>query len=313
MSFYSQWIKDPKFSSVVWVCGGEFVLTDEVVERFKSAYSLDSMHFTVLDATQMSQGRLWDALWQRPIIEDSRHLTVVYGAQEIVDLTPMKSWLQEFKTSFPQTGVCFVSEADNFPECSFLKPPKVTPIRCSRLSPEDAVKWVKCQSTLSERSARLLLEHVGGSLRGAKEVCDKINRALEPSSLLVLNSDQIKAFVAESPSEFTDALMSLDRTRALASVALLSKEDRYKSVSLLELRISQMAKLQRALKHKKLTGQELSKIPGVPFPVVKDFMPVTKFYSDSRILSCRQQLTLVDHYHNQGIYEGVLESLVALW
>lgn len=311
MTFYSQWIKDTKLSSIVWVCGSERTLVNEVVVHVKSGWSINDINFTLLDATQSVN--VWDELWQRPLIEDSARLILVYNCHALADLTPMKSWLTEFKTSFPQTTVCFISEDDNLPEDSFLKPPKVTPIRCSRLSPEDSVKWVKRQAPLSERSARLLLDHVAGSLEDAKQVCDKINRALDASSLLNLTSEQIKAFIAETPSDFVDALMCLDKERALTTVSLLSNDERYKVVSTLEFRLSQLAKLQRLLKREKLTGQALSKIPGIPYPVVKDLLPSVKFYNDSRILACRQQLTLADHYHNQGVYYGVLESLVALW
>lgn len=311
MSFYSQWIKDTKLSSVVWVCGSEQVLIDEVVSYVKSSWMLNDMNFSIIDARQSSN--VWDELWQRPLMEDFPRLVLVLNAQELTDLTPMKSWLSEFKTSFPQTTVCFVSEDDAPPEVDFLKPPKVTVVRCSRLSVEDSVKWVKRQTPLSERSARLLLDHVAGSLEDAKQVCDKINRALDVSSLLNLTSEQIKAFISETPSDFVDALMCLDKERALTTVSLLSMDERYKVVSTLEFRLSQLAKLQRLLKREKLTGQALSKIPGIPYPVVKDLLLCVKFYNDSRIIACRQQLTLADHYHNQGVYSGVLESLIALW
>ena len=311
MSFYSQWVKESKLSSVIWVCGLERVLVDEVVRHVKSGWLLNDMNFTTVDAAQCAN--VWDELWQRPLMEDFPRLIIVLNAQEITDFNLMKSWLSEFKTSFPQTTVCFISEADTLPEASFLKPPKVTPIRCSKLSPEDSVKWVKKQACISERSARLLLEHVAGSLEDAKQVCDKINRAIGSSELLTFTSEQIKSFIAETPSDFIDALMCLDKQRALTTLSLMSNEDRYKVVSTLELRLSQLTKLQRLLKKEKLVGQALSKIPGIPYPVVKDLLPAIKFYNDSRLLSCRQQLTLVDHYHNQGIYTGVLESLVSMW
>lgn len=313
MSYFSQWSKDKKLSSVVWVCGPEEVLVDEVVRYVKNYKVFSALDSVVMDASQLSSSELWDELYQRPIMEDSARLVLVHNAQDISDLGRMKHWIKEFPTSFPNTFACFISHSDAVPETSFLKPPKVTVVKCSSLSAEDCVRWVKSISALSERSARNVLDHVAGSLEDAKQVCEKINRSIGSSSLVTLTDQQIKSFVAETPSEFTDALMSLDKPRAFISVSSMSDEEKYKAVSILELRISQLSKLQRVLRTSKPTGQELAKIPGLPFPVVRDLLPVSKFYSSSRVLSCRQQLTLVDCYHNQGVYSGTLEALVALW
>lgn len=313
MSYYSQWVKDRKLSQVVWICGAERIIVEEVAQYVQTSRTFNTLNACALDACQQSPAEIWDSLFQRPLMEDLPRLIMVENAQELEDFSRLKDWIKDAATAFPGVVVCFVSQEDTPPEISFFKPPKVTVVRCSKLAIEDSVKWVKRRSSLSERSARMLLDHVAGSLEDAKQVCDKINRCLGQSSLITLTPEQIKSFIVETPSEFTDALMCLDKVRAFISASTLSNDDKYKVVSSLEIRISQLARLQRILKDQKLTGQQLAKIPGIPYPVVKELLPVSKFYSPARILSCRQQLTLVDYYHNQGIYQGTLESLVTLW
>jgi DNA polymerase III delta subunit len=263
MTYYSQWSKDRKLSSIVWVCGSERVLVEEIVQHVKNSRTFSALDSAVLDASQLTESQLWDELYQRPIVEDSNRLVLVYGSQEISDFTRMREWVRDFPTCFPTTVVCFISDDDAPPETTFLKPPKVTVVKCSKLSQEDCVRWVKSISPLSERSSRAVLDHVAGSLEDAQQVCNKIKRSMGSSPLVSLTNEQIKSFIAETPSEFTDALLSLDKQRAFVSINYMSDDEKYRAVSILESRLSQLSKLQRILRTSKPTGQELSKIPGI--------------------------------------------------
>lgn len=312
MSFYSQWIKSPKVAQVNWICGSERVLVDEVITHIKCETSPSMLNRSIVDMSKSSSADLHNVLNQHPIMTGEPSLIIVYNADKIENLEVLKEWLKDSKSVFPEVVVCFVSENENLPDVPFLKPPKVSVVRCSKLSNEDLVLWVKRNSPLSDRSARSLLEHVAWSLHDSRSLCRKLSAVLEGKTLVNLPLEALLALIDETPSDFVDALMSLDKERAYSAIKSMSNEEKYKVVSILDVRLTQLSKLQRVLAVK-TTGRELSKIPGVPFPVVKDLLPISRYYSNSRIVSCRQQLAIVDSYQSQGIYPGTLECLVALW
>lgn len=312
MSYYSQWIKSPKVSQVNWVCGSERILVDEVVNFIKAKVSPNVLNRSILDMSKSTSGDLSNVLNQHPIMASESSLILIQNAHKIEDLNCLKTWLRESKTIFPEVVVCLMSEEENIPDVTFLKPPKVSVVKCSKLSNENLVLWVKRNSPLSDRSARSLLEHVAGSLQDSHGLCRKLSATLQGKTLVNMPLEALLALTDETPSEFVDAIMSLDKARAYSAIKSMSSDEKYKVISTLDLRLTQLSKLQHLLTAK-VTGSELSKIPGVPFPVVKELLPISRYYSSSRIVSCRQQLAIVDSYQNQGMYKGTLESLVALW
>jgi len=309
MSYYSQWIKQPKSNQISWVLGSETVLIDEVVQFLK--FSVKGVS-TVLDLSEMSESAMFDRLFQHSLVDTEQKFVLVRTAEKITDFGKLKLWLGLSKTTFSNIRVCFVSYSDEIPEDYVFKTSKIMIVKCSKLNPEDLVKWTKRQAPISDRSVRAILDHTAGSLADTKSVCDKLSTILDASKINNVSSGMIAMLADETPSEFVDAVLSIDKPRAIKSIDHLSQDDRYRIVALLDTKLSQLVKLQGLLRSKKV-GRELAHIPGLPYPVVQQLIPVCKFYSSSRISNCRQYLALVDAYHNQGVYSGTLESLVALW
>ena len=200
MAFYSQWVKDKKISQLIWICGTEPILRAEVLDYFRKCTPVSALNFAVLDLESITEAQLWNIINQRTIIDVEERLVVVKNCQHLEDLTPLKEWLAESKNSFPNTHLCFISEDDAPPDVGFLKPPKATVVRCSKLSSEDMVVWVKRNSPLADRSARVLLEHVAGVFEDARVMCAKITAVLPGQSSVVLSSEMLACLLYTSPS-----------------------------------------------------------------------------------------------------------------
>lgn len=310
MATYAQWIKSCKLSQAAWIYGTEQILQEDVLSRLKIIIGAGEFNSYYFYADANTETEIWYQTRQRTISENSPKLIVVRDAEKLKDWENLREWLEDYRKSLPDTSLIFISNSD--PSIPEIKAPKVTLIKCNNLKSADLVQWVGEKSGLSENSSRLLLDHTAGNLEDTMNICLKVSAIFPEAADLDLTLKVLKSLADETVSDFVDALISFDKVRAVTSLKLLTMEDRYKAVGSLDLRLTQLSKLQD-LSVRKLSAKDLATIPGVPYNVVKDLLPTLKYYNSKRIAECRKYLALVDSYQQRGVEEGVLELAVANW
>jgi len=310
MATYSQWKESKKVSQVTWIYGTEIVLKEEILEDLKILIGASSFDYESHHASSLTEASIWLSCKQRSIGEDAPRVVLIRQADSLTDWFELEEWLTDWKKVLPNTYLVFMATDD--PPISSLRAPKAVLIKCNSLNKEDMIVWVKRNSGLSDSSAKILIEYCNGNLEDMANLCRVVSAVSDVESNVTLTSHFLASITDETASSFVDALVTLDKPRALSSIFYLTSEDKYKIISLLDIKLTQIFKL-KTLLNKKLSLKEIAATSGIPFNVIKELLPSLKLYNDTRIAQCRKFLSLVDSYQQSGIETGILEALVASW
>lgn len=294
----------------MWVWGPEQVLKDEVASWVRSALSASDVDRFVFDLSERNEDELWDTLYHHSLMGGASRLVQVLHADLISQLHKLDEWLTLGRKSMPSTHLLML--ADGEPISPTIKHPMATVVKCSIASPADRIRWAMEAGSLSEMTARTLLTHKNDSLDEVSNVCRKIRSVFPGATGVDLSQAALEALEDEKPSDFVDALLSGDKKRAIKSLEYTNSDSLFKTLSFIEYQLRQIDKLSDVLvKHP--IGKKLEPVPGFTFIQVKNLLPLTRVYSSSKLTHCRQMLTLIDSYARQGVSEGLLEMLVAIW
>lgn len=316
MSTYDQWKKAydrGSVSRVVWVCGSESLLMDEIVSSqlvFSGAPEFSRFEVSAKDLRSVREALFSPSLYD----ETSKHI-LVSDAELLASSSLLIEWLDQFK-EHPLTWVTFLSAKSNFPFLdedrtilpsfweSLKKRGRV--VRCLPLSEKSGVLWVQRRLPCLDGEARYLMERCNGDLRTAASVCFKLS---------VLDASPSKGIVdmltpRMSSGEYVRDLLQLKKDAALLSLPVQSEVAA--TLSLLSTRLGTMEKLYKLLTQRK-TFRDIAAGDEVSLFLAKDLYYSSKHYPPAQIFRRRKLLAEISSLHNRGGADSALLALTALW
>ncbi len=317
MATYTQWrraVDKNETRRVTYVCGPQRVLVDDVADTTRALVGAGVLD---TDSTTGTDRERWAKAFQHPMTPGGNRLLVVRDAEKITSWAPFSSWIAGLRT-LPGVYLLFVSGEDDLPRTGSskrapvkehieaMRPPRGHVVRCTELSEDDAVAWVKARSPLDDSTARHLLTRVAGHLGDAAAVCAKLS-VFGPVQVSPAIVDQLVE--ARPADDFADSLLAGDKAAALAHIPALSDTDLTKLVALLDQRLDLFTQLWEA----QAQGRYGRAVTGVNPYLVRKYTPLVKHYQPHRRARCRQVLAVVDDAVRSGSRSGVWEVLVALW
>jgi len=341
------------FKRVTWVCGSERVLVEELVDLYRALVGASEMERSILVAGSDTDREVWAAVNQYPFQTGANRLVVVRDADRIKRWKPLKEWLSTTR-QMPTNHILFVSseptlqykpvegggvdsrgkpkvelvahlrwiaDASNGALYECRKPAATVPVdsktrRPVRSGPPDIVLWVQRHVRADDKADAYLLQRVGGDLSRARAVCSKAQ--LFRGDLTEPVVDELAAEFL-SDEDFADALLNLNKPRALLSLDQMSERDYSRTIGFLDSQLESLHRLNRALRQGARSNLELVSASGLDSFVVMRLRGVAKVYDYARVKHARRVLTVADDALRSGSIEGagardgVMESLIALW
>lgn len=316
MASYSQWARHKSLGRLIWLCGSERMLCEEIVSYARSQHA----DVVTLVAGDDAERDIWALCAQIPADREVTRLVVVRCAQRLKRLQE----IEELSDARDLHGlrVLFHSEDADFPQArtddgAVLVPPLARLrdsrsgqiIRCG-LSDESAdwvVAWASAQ--LGGAGAVLgsyLLEATGHDLTKAANCARKLALARIP-----VTRDNI-ALVAQASPEFVDAVLAGRRTAALEAATRLTHDQLGRIIGLLALRLDTLGALYAA-KLQGLTARETAIKAGVPTYLQQQYKEAAASYTPARVEACRAVLAVADDAWHSGVTEGLPEAIAVLW
>jgi hypothetical protein len=318
MASYGQWVTSSTKngpSRLTWVCGEARILVNEVIGVTANAIGAD-------DTEQWRAGKdresdIWSAVLSIPATGYKR-LIVVRDAERLKDWKQLACWL-DARAQMTGSYVLFESGEHDFPKD---KDGKMAPpadmlrdstlgqiIRCSPLSPEDAVAWVTRQlPAVSEWQARHLLFRASGDL-------GEVRGVLAKAGLFGgrITDEALDLLCAELPGDFADRLILRDLPGAMLAADTMDASSFGYSMGYLTSRLELLSVLHRAGLDNTSMKDVISKL-GVPaFLAVKYRRVATAEYGESRVRRAWLALSAAEDAHKSGVSAGVAEVLVSSW
>lgn len=286
---------------VIYVCGSERVLIDEVVSDIWSLIDPPDYSCSRLTAGEISDRAVWEIGHQISLAPSNR-LIQVREAQRIQDWKPLRIWMDSQARWYPNEYLLFVSSEEKPPEEEDLRSAIVD---CKRPNDETLVRWIqdKCPG-LGADVATHLLTRTGYDLIRVANVCAKLVLFPGPFGNGVVDD----LCELEPLDGFVESLLMLDRRSAALAAATVPAYSLGRVVGLLDSRLDAMGALKATM-----GARELAAFPGLPASLAKKYVTVVKDYDSNRILRRRKVLSVIDEAINNGARVGVLESLCALW
>lgn len=322
MATWAQWrvhADSGEVRKVTWVCGSERVLVEEVVDHVRATLACSDLDRACYDAGSTPDKEIWASINQYSLEPGAKRLTVVRDAEKIKRWQPMIEWLQESRLT-PNSYLLLVS---NDTELPYVKKDGKTDglqpfaeaikarghlVRCATPSEEALVGWVQRRVACSEDTAKYLLERSAGELGLVQSVGQKL--ALFPGEP---SREIIDVLCVERPAEdFTEAIISGRKPKALSALEGLSERDYSKVIGLLDSRLDLLSKLHLALR-RRMSMREIVSMKGVHVFIARPLIPYSKNYDPIRVRRCRQLLAVIDDALRSGARDGCMEALVSLW
>lgn len=305
---------------VTWVCGGERVLVEEIVDTIRTTLKPEDMDYLSFYAGETPDKEIWAAANQYPFTNGTNYLVLVRGADRIQDWKPLEGWLENTRY-LRFNHLLFVSNESDFPyelvdgkkagfkphiEALAAKRTRLAHlVRCGMPNEKDAVAWVRSRAPLDEEMAQYLLTRVGGNLGVAANVCSKL--AMFTARI---GPGAINALCAEAPSDdFVDSLLASKKRQALLAAKAASVSDYRRIIGLLDSRLDLLTQLNKALR----ANLKAREIQGISPFLVRQYLSIAKDYNVKRSAQLRRVLAVIDDAVTSGARDGVLEALVALW
>jgi hypothetical protein len=306
---------------VTWVCGAEKLLVEEVIEFVRAHLGASDLEYVSLVAGSVPDREVWAAINQYPVDPNQPRLVVVRDSDSIKGWAPLRDWVESASRTMPNNYLVLTSNVHDWPyivrdgkrtadleEPSCFIKGRGHVIRCSTPNEDDLRAWVQRQAPCSDATATHLLKRVGGDLTRAKNVCRKASLFRGEMSKAVVD-----ALCAEGVGEeFVDALLSMDRPRALAALETMDPERYSPAIGLLDFDLAVMGQIHQALRERQSMKDMLVAADLNPF-VVRRLYPHAKHYDPVRRAASRGSLAVADEALRSGARVGVMEALVALW
>jgi hypothetical protein len=310
MGTYNQWNKSRKLAKIIWVYGPETALVQEVVQFVKDSVGASDLDRFSYDASTDTETAIWDSVYSRSLADGVPRLVEVSQADKLKNTDRLLEWIAVYSKFSPETTLLLVSTEE--PTSSTIKAPKATVVKCVMHQPEDKLAWTMRVGGFSEVTAKRLLEYKNGELQETYGICKKITTLLPDQSNIELSLATLKSLDEETPQDFLDALVERNKPAAFAAIANVPREHIGGVLSQLDYILSLIDKL-RDVFSETARGQKLQSIPGFPMSRFLDIAPAARVYTFQDLVHCRQVLILLESYHRQGIFDGLLETLVSLW
>lgn len=309
MANYVQWSTSKKLARAIWVYGSEEALRLEVSEYVRDSVRASDLDKLSFDASSSSERRIWEALYEKSLSDDSLRLIEVSNADKLSDFSKLTEWLANHSRHSTETTILFTSVED--PPVTF-KPPKAIAVKCIMPKSEDRLQWAMAVGGLSETSARRLVEYKNGNLEGIRDVCLKIKRLLPDLEGIEVTTETLESLDEQTPAGLVESILEKNKAEAFAAVAKVPTDGIGRILSSLEYNINLIDKLKPIIAALP-RGSKLEPITGFPMSRVSDIAPLTRIYDQRELLRSRQLVVLMESYNRQGITEGILESLISLW
>lgn len=313
MSTYSQWAGSFAKNGparVTWVCGAERVLVHEVVHEVSAAIHPD--YTESYTAGRDSEKDIWESALSS--------LSVMTRVVLVRDASRLRAWhhLRAWMRSRPHNiHLIFEAAEDDFPRdgdgkleehAAWLRDSSLGQlVRCSSLSPEDAVAWARRRlDGLGEDQARRLLDRASGSLAEVRTVLDKARlfRGRPTDEALALLCEEL-------PGEFAERLILGDRKGALLAAESLGGE-LGSQIGLLASRLEVLSTLHRAARDN-VSRRDVTGRLGVPANLAQKYAGVARDYPEERVARCWSALAVAEDAYRSGTAEGAAEVLVVSW
>ena len=319
MSTFGQWLasraKNTSPSRLIWVCGEERVLVNEVIDATVSAIGVADM--SQWRAGKDSEREIWASVLAIPA-NGYKRLTVIRDAGCLKKWDQLRSWL-EVRALMRDSYVLFVDGEHDFPRDSHGKLTSPADmlrdvscgqiIRCSSLSPEDAIEWVIRQSSvISAWQARHLLSRASGDLWEVRAVLAKVGLFGG-----CVSDEVLDLLCAELPGDFADRLIRKDLPGSMLAAEVLDMASLGHTLGYLESRLNLLLVLHRASMDDVSCWEVAAKL-GVPaFLAYKYFWVATAEYGESRVRKAWLALSAAEDSYRSGIITGVAEVLIVSW
>lgn len=309
MANYVQWSASKKLGRAVWVYGSEEALKLEVSEYVRDSVRASDLDKLTFDASANVERRIWEALYEKSLSDDTSRLIEVSNADKLQDFSKLSDWLSNYSRYSVETTILFTSTEE--PPVTF-KPPKAIAIKCIMPKAEDRLQWTMKTGGLSEASAKRLVEYKNGNLEGIRDVCLKIRRLLPDLEGIEVTTETLESLDEQTPANLVDSILEKNKPEAFAAACKIPTDGIGRILSSLEYNINLIEKLKPIIAALP-RGTKLEPIPGFPMARVSDIAPLTRIYDQRELLRSRQLVVLMESYNKQGITEGILESLISMW
>lgn len=310
MGSYGQWrtaADKGELRRVTWVCGEQRALVEEVVATTRQAVAASELDYLSFTAGVDPEPAIWAAANQYPLNPGAQRLICVRSAEKLKVWQQLERWLASGR-QLPTSFLLFVSNDPDLPSDTAggnLLRRKARLVRCSQLDEADAIAWLRRGSQLDTDTARHLLTRVGGDLSAAQAVCVKLNLFTGAASTAVID-----ALCDDTPAaSYVDNLLAMRKREALLAATRLPERERAATIAELDQRLDLLAVLHHGLR----LGLPVSEYQGVPPFLVRQYLPIAKYYDHHRCAKNRRVLAVCEEALKTGAAHGVLEALVALW
>lgn len=321
MGSWAQWHASREELRRAWfVYGRDSVVVEQVVADIRARVGGD---LSVLIAGEVEPREVWAEINSFIAPGANRRLVVIRGAEDISDWLPFEDWL----SARNQRGVhvLFVSSQE---EIDTKKPglrkmvggTAVRTVRCSLSSEErkdqqkrdigcEGADWVASLTPMDYPQARRLWAAAGHDSGKAMQVVDK-------ARLLGVQIDEgmIAALIEpEGPEDFCLELAALRKDRALEALRSMSEDEYGLTVGRMEYRLTQLRRLNRAMKTAPTTRDAIRSVKMDGVPNAGLLASVSHHYDHVRASKCVRALAIADTALRTGETVGPIEALVALW
>lgn len=306
---YVQWSASKKLARALWVYGSEEALKLEVSEYVRDSVRASDLDKLSFDATSGNERRIWEALYEKSLSDDSSRLIEVSNADKLEDFSKLSEWLSSYSRYSAETTILFTSTEE--PPVS-LKPPKAVVVKCVMPKPEDRLQWAMRVGGLSEASAKRLVEYKNGNLESIRDVCLKIRKLLPDLEGIEVTKETLESLDEQTPAGLVESILEKNKVEAFAAATKIPTDGIGRVLSSLEYNINLIDKLKPIIAAQP-RGTKLEPISGFPMSRISDIAPLTRIYDQKELLRSRQLVVLMESYNKQGITEGILESLISMW
>jgi DNA polymerase III delta subunit len=328
---WSQWWvaynKNPAPKQVIWLCGPELVLIDEVVETTRRRINPEPWDYSSYFVGEGSERDMWASVNGFPAGATPR-LVLIRDAEKLEHPEYIEEFLAN-RAKNPNTYLVFVSndnEAARVPQTPEEKKsrtlgallPHIAAIntkgRVIECKPftgataKHAVAWVMAKAPVRQNVAAHLLNRANGNLRLVRDVCAKLSVFDE-----TLTFSMVNALLSEQPRDtFVDAMLALDKKTALLALEQLAPSDYSRTLGQLDSYLELAGRVHdMTLEHK--TQSEIVRDLGNRGFLAKDIAAVSKYYDRKRLHNIRTFLAEADVALNQGTTVGLMEALVVFY
>lgn len=316
MGSWAQWNASKDELRRAWlVFGRDHVVAEQVVAYVRQQVGGS---LTVILADEVDEVDVWAEVNSFVPPGADRRLVVVRGAETISDWRPFEAWLAARNQR--GTHALFVADTEfvDTKQVGFRRmvhTPAVRLVRCSLSSEErkeggcEGADWVATLAPMDYPHARRLWEVVGRDASRAWQVVEK-------ARLLGSQVDDvvIRLLVEpEGPDDFCLELVGLRKDRALEALSALSEGEYGLAIGRLEYRLTQLRRLNRAMRSTAKISDAIKLVGMNNVPDVGALASVSPHYDHVRAARCTYALAVADRALQTGETEGVMEALVCLW